>query len=79
MLLLSWGNSTLTSGAHTTSKLSGLPTIVCVPLSLTVYSFQVMVGQYNLAAIETYEEAMKRNPKIGVKRRLGQLKDSLQR
>jgi len=37
-----------------------------------------MVGWHNLAAIETYEEAMKRNPKICVKRRLGQLKESLQ-
>ena len=32
------GNSTLISGAHTTLRLSGFPTLICVPLSLTVYS-----------------------------------------
>ncbi len=31
------GNSTLISGAHTTLRLSGFPTLICVPLSLTVY------------------------------------------
>ena len=29
---------TLASGAHTTLRLSGFPTLICVPLSLTVYS-----------------------------------------
>ena len=32
------GNSTLISGAHTTLRLSGFPTLICVPLSLTVYT-----------------------------------------
>ena len=32
------GNSTLISGAHTTLRLSGFPTLICVPLSLTVYN-----------------------------------------
>ena len=39
-LLLSVGSSTLISGAHTTLRLSGFPTLICVPLSLTVYSYQ---------------------------------------
>ena len=37
-LLLSAGSSTLISGAHTTPRLSGFPTLIRVPLSLTVYT-----------------------------------------
>ena len=41
------GSSTLISGAHTTLQLSGFPTLICVPLSLTVYTFAEKVFPEN--------------------------------
>ena len=44
-LLLSVGNSTLISGAHTTLRLSGFLTLQYVPLSLTIYNLTISTGR----------------------------------
>lgn len=44
ILFLSWGNSTLTPGAHTKSEFSGVHTLKCVPLWLTVYTCRSRSG-----------------------------------
>ena len=57
------GNSTLISGAHTTLRLSGFPTLICVPLSLTVYRIKVeLVGE---VVGGTFERGVSQYPNIG--------------
>ena len=53
------GNSTLISGAHTTLRLSGFPTLICVPLSLTVYTREPLAVE---DAVEDAEGQMEAQP-----------------
>ena len=48
------GYSTLSPGAHTTFKLSGSQPFQCVPLSLTIYTYDGRIQKYSCGESEAY-------------------------